>query len=349
MRHHISALWLALALSTTAMTAIAQENDIKVYPPDDVYAQATGNPRLGSLFISGEIDRDLAEEVEQLVEDMRLDGGSVTFHSPGGNLLAGIELGQVIRRAGLSTNVGRDGGSPADVLSGGCYSACVLAYAGGSFRHLAEGSELGVHRFSSEVQSDSDLDIGQVMSAAITNHLSTMGVSPELFERMVTAGRDEMYILGLKESRELNLVNGGRPEPDWSLEIVDGGYYLRGSQDSPYGAGTNMLLCAGGTVSLATKYHAGPNAERVLSEATRHSLRVDGEFIDMGEPRQWTIQPSGYVVGHFDLHEHLKARIMSADSFGHAVHSPNPDLFWGYTVDTTGGKQKIRDLFNTCR
>lgn len=346
MRNKIISACLVLAL---AVPSVVQGNSIKVYPPDDLYTQATGNPRLGTLFITGEITSELAEEVAQIVRDLRLDGGSAILNSRGGSLIAGIELGRVIRAAGLSTNVAQDGGSPVDNLPGQCLSACVMAYAGGVYRRLEEGSVLGVHRFYSDVKSDSDLDMGQIMSAAITNYLTAMGVSPELFELMVRAGRDEIYVLGQEESQSLNLVTGGSMLPEWSMEIVEGAYYLRGSQESWRGEGRNLLLCSDGDVMLATMYQAGENATTIVKNAVKHSLRVDGEFIDLGAPLKWEVVDGGYVAGMFSLDSYLKKKIQSANSFGHAAHSPNPDIFWGYTVETKGGKKMIRDLLSTCR
>ncbi|WP_157955123.1 hypothetical protein [Halomonas denitrificans] len=349
MRSKVFSRCLAFTLVVLAGQAIGQDNSIKVYPPDDLYTKVTGNPRLGTLFITGEITTDLAGEIAKIVEDLRLDGGSVVLNSPGGNLLAGIELGQVIRSSGLSTNVGRDGGSPVDKLPGQCFSSCVMAYVGGLFRTLEEGSKLGVHRFSSEVKSDSDLDVAQILSAAITNHLTAMGVSSELFERMVMASKDEIYVLGREESQSLNLVTGGSMIPEWSMEIVEGGYYLRGSQDSWWGEGRNMLLCVDDNILLTTMYQAGANASTILESTVKHSLRVDGEFIDLGNPLKWEVAGGSYVTGLFRLDAYLKMRIQSSESFGHAAHPHNPEIFWGYTVETKGGKQMIRDFMSNCR
>jgi len=60
----------------------------------------------------------------------------VVFHSPGGSLLAGIEIGKAIRLKGFSTYV-PDGMQ--------CASACALAWLGGQVRFMSAGGRIGFH------------------------------------------------------------------------------------------------------------------------------------------------------------------------------------------------------------
>src|SRR3546814_9028218 len=77
----------------------------------------------------------------------------VYLHSPGGNLMAGIELGTIIRDYGFGTRVARS--VPFSYSTpefrfegeedGHCFSACAFAFLGGRWR-IASDRSLGVHQ-----------------------------------------------------------------------------------------------------------------------------------------------------------------------------------------------------------
>ena len=60
----------------------------------------------------------------------------VTFNSDGGNLVAGIQIGETIRMKNFGTWV------PANKT---CASACALAWLGGARRYMGSGSRIGFH------------------------------------------------------------------------------------------------------------------------------------------------------------------------------------------------------------
>jgi uncharacterized protein len=100
----------------------------------------------GSFIYSGEgpIDEGDANKLDKLYalnSGKRLEGKSarsvVSLNSPGGLIQGGMQLGAVIRKLGLATDV------PA---SAACYSACTFAFLGGVDRQI-EG-KFGVHALS---------------------------------------------------------------------------------------------------------------------------------------------------------------------------------------------------------
>jgi len=94
---------------------------------------------------------------------------------------------------------------------GYCYSACTLAFLGGVYRYMPQGSEYGVHRFSSRSgPTESDLDTTRVVSAAVTAYIRDMDVDPALFDLMVQKGKDRIRILSDAELVRLDVVNTGR-------------------------------------------------------------------------------------------------------------------------------------------
>lgn len=98
---------------------------------------------------------------EKRFANVALQNISATVHlsSPGGNLLAGIEIGKTIRIKGFSTAV-PDGSE--------CASACALAWLGGRQRIVGSGSKIGFHAAyrgkNGEVTSSGNALVGAYVS-----------------------------------------------------------------------------------------------------------------------------------------------------------------------------------------
>lgn len=95
-------------------------------------ASSNGKPDI--IFIVG----DLSAGDEKRFIDVAINSGNaiVVFQSPGGNLLAGIEIGKAIRLKGFATFV------PDEVQ---CSSACALAWLGGRVRYMSNTARIGFH------------------------------------------------------------------------------------------------------------------------------------------------------------------------------------------------------------
>lgn len=216
---------------------------IRVERPD--WYKALMNNSSWYVVLDGEIDADTPARVAEALRRTGRDGADVYIISPGGNLLAGMEIGRMIRQAGANTYIGGlvpgssspiPGMPSVKSVPGVCYSACALAFLGGVYRYASDGSEYGVHRFSSRSgPTGSDLDTAQIMSAAVGAFIREMEVDPGLFDLMVQEGKDKIRILSKVELMRLNVVNNGRKKPVWSIEVVEGAQYLRGMQDTVYG------------------------------------------------------------------------------------------------------------------
>ena len=132
------------------------------------------------VFVDGEIQEQTPQQFEDFVLKNNVAANSVVyFNSPGGNLMAGIKLGRIIRKYGLNTGVAQQpkvGDSKSRFPSGECYSACTLSFMGGVFRYLDDRSVFGVHRFYSNTTSVQDSDIAQIVSAEEINYLHEMGI-----------------------------------------------------------------------------------------------------------------------------------------------------------------------------
>lgn len=132
--------------------------------------------------------------------------GIVLLDSPGGKVVASMELGQAMRRLGMAVIVARpaaDQGRDMALAAGRCYSACVYALMGGRKRVIPPQSRVGIHRMFN-YSTSFDLSEGIVrernyddggMRAMLARYASGMGVSPELVNLAERTSPDQLYML----------------------------------------------------------------------------------------------------------------------------------------------------------
>ncbi|MGJ0506346.1 MAG: hypothetical protein ACR652_04265 [Methylocystis sp.] len=133
--------------------------------------------------------------------------GVVLLDSPGGKVVASMELGQAIRRLGMAVIVARpaaqSGGDGMALVSGRCYSACVYALMGGKKRVIPAQSRVGIHRmfnystsfdFSEGLVRERNYDDGG-MRQMLARYASGMGVSSDLVTLAERTSPDQLYML----------------------------------------------------------------------------------------------------------------------------------------------------------
>ena len=123
-------------------TAMGEKLSIKILQLDPL-AHSLG--LVDIIYLDGIIDAAAVKRFEDEVKTRNIEGASVYLNSPGGDLFAGMRLGQLFRKFGFSTHVGRWEGKTLTEAAwvqqktttpGECYSACVFAFVGGYFRYL---------------------------------------------------------------------------------------------------------------------------------------------------------------------------------------------------------------------
>jgi hypothetical protein len=169
----------------------------------------------------------------------------VVLRSPGGNLVAAVEIGYMVRRAGLSVTVGKTsykGCALADVkchlppeqygvyrgraISKGsfCLSACPLILAAGVKRLASPKAIVGVHQIRTYIPQDhakktaaavnlKKLNLSKNRPAMndfvrniLSSYLTTMGISLALLDDMEKASGENIYKLSSKRLKTLKLV-----------------------------------------------------------------------------------------------------------------------------------------------
>jgi hypothetical protein len=190
-----------LALSTigvliNAATARAEQ------PPMTFRAIKLDTPDCGAkcpevIVADGVIEESTPQAFFEFAKEASLSERlrSVIFiNSPGGNVVASMELGTAFRRlhsavivAAFATQDGRSG-----PVSGRCLSACVYAMMGAARRVVPSGSCLGLHRMSvalvDEAGEPAPPAVGRATAdprlvAVVAKYAARMGVDPAVVRR----------------------------------------------------------------------------------------------------------------------------------------------------------------------
>lgn len=176
----IGSLWLALALCC-CMSAHAA--DIKVLDVDRKGFAVIGV--VGELLPDdGRIFADVAA---------RFRRGGVVFHSPGGAVIAGLQIGQVIRLRRFATF------SADDML---CASACAVAWLAGRPRMMQPASHIGFHAaYDGKTREQSG-----VGNALVGAYLNRLGLSDAAVVYVTRTRPDDIAWLTPADARELGLA-----------------------------------------------------------------------------------------------------------------------------------------------
>lgn len=141
----------------------------------------------------------------------------LVFRSPGGVAVEGLEVGRVIRKAGLATHL------PAGTV---CASACTFAFLGGRVRTMDPGARYGVHLFSMSGSAGARARVEQLVrggdtagaiqwleqesarfAAQLAYYAVEMGVSLRLLAPNFSTAFEDIRWLTARELRDLNVVN----------------------------------------------------------------------------------------------------------------------------------------------
>ncbi len=203
------------------------------------------------LLARGAIDPDTPGRFQETWQFLRArqQFPKIYFHSPGGNLQAALELGRLIRAAGLDTHVGGpylEGngiGQPPRVLvpRAACVSACAYAFLGGVSRSLGENALFGLHQFFAR-----DGDIGdsptQIMMAMLGAYLDEMGVDRRFLDFAATTVPDQIKSLPPPLARDFNVDNQRPPQSPWGLEAGPNGDLIASVAQRVPGRDAEFLL-----------------------------------------------------------------------------------------------------------
>ncbi len=153
------------------------------------------------LLLKGEFSQ--SDDPQQLSREVAASGAkAVTFDSNGGNILAAMAYGRMIRSLGLATF---------QLRASQCASACTLAFVGGVIRQ-AEPGAIGVHQssFAPGAGLDGPTAVAaiQTMTAQIMSYFTEMGVDPKLLQVSLSVPSDDMRYLTASEMQSYGVTFG---------------------------------------------------------------------------------------------------------------------------------------------
>lgn len=192
----IFTLCMSLAVASTPLRAMEWTAQLRLSLED-----------AGGYLYSGEgaIDENDAQKLEELYASKRsslgakLSGRSIVrLNSPGGGILGGMQLGEVIRKLGLETEV------PA---SAGCYSACTFAFLGGVERQIK--GEFGIHALSlakGTPVSDTTLDSIQRWGSFMVQYARELVGKSDMAEAALRVSASDISLVPDDLLRDWNII-----------------------------------------------------------------------------------------------------------------------------------------------
>jgi hypothetical protein len=180
-------------------------------PVDQQAAEGTANiynldrdARLGGVEIHGPIGKAVANQAVKLIRSIRPDVDELTvfLSSPGGDVLAAIELGEEVRKQWAWTAVDDNGE---------CFGACVLVLAAG-VRRTAAPENVGLQRMNFDQKEfaskshDRAKQKNTALAKKVETYLARMGMPKKLFQEMTAQqSPDKVRLLDAGRLKTLGL------------------------------------------------------------------------------------------------------------------------------------------------
>jgi hypothetical protein len=165
----------------------------------------TSQPKNGKVVVSlsGEItegDSDTLKESIRKANNSNLIVSLLRLDSPGGNLLEGAKLADIIRFGKIATSV---------VGTSKCASACFIVFAAGSEKFANYTASVGVHGASDENGQETEGSGAATVSMA--RIAKELGVPAGIIGKMVVTPPEQMVWLTPDELRLMGVTMTGKP------------------------------------------------------------------------------------------------------------------------------------------
>ena len=182
-QHARSGYLLALAISLVSLATPGLAAEISIIDRSTKGA---------IIAIEGDLEIGDGEKFATLI---RPPGpGLIIFDSNGGNLLAGLRIGEIARSRGFSTLV-LDGRT--------CASACALAWLGGERRLLSPQARLGFH--AAYALKNGANEVSGSANALVGAYLDRLNIPYEAIYELTDAGPDSIRWLTVADANRLGI------------------------------------------------------------------------------------------------------------------------------------------------
>lgn len=200
-------LWCVLTILLLTLFEAGASAEVRVTRLDEKL-------RFADVDLSGKITQADVEQFRKLSAFLVSRFGVVTanLNSPGGDVLAAIEIGNIVRDNWIWTVVDDNDE---------CSSACVLVFAAGAERGAGDRSVVRIHRPHFDAALFGRLGQGQAKAkydslvAEVKGYLSRMGMSDQLFQAMMAVRSDDARTLTLNEMKTFNLMGEDPGYAEW--------------------------------------------------------------------------------------------------------------------------------------
>jgi len=172
------------------------------------------------IVAEGVIEQDTPQAFIDFVKSASEERGArgvVLLSSPGGRVVASMELGAELRKMRAAVIVARSlrAGGRDLTAAGQCMSACVYAMMGGIKRIVPPESRVGIHRMSREDAAGGGRDArvstrsfaSDDMVGALADYAAQMGVNPDVIRTAERISPDQIHILTPDELRRWRLAS----------------------------------------------------------------------------------------------------------------------------------------------
>jgi len=250
-------------------------------------------------------------------------GTTILLNSTSGDLVSGIKLGKMIRQYGFNTRIGQaKPAQPNTEINGQCYSACVLAFAGGLNRYIDADDIVGINGLSLAPEAKEADYPGSMKALAI--YFDQMGVDRRIIDLMLKAKAKGITKISLDTAKQLNLDNSPSNHAHlWRIGAISATEAPIGLVSEKQASGHYAITL--GLTGLNKGYRLTifiqPNATganlkelvKFLSENSKISLISAKETIYPEPSKPWEIAGSGVITAVLVSEKELNQLVSALD------------------------------------
>ena len=252
------------------------------------------NPKCQTMILAiGQIDKESPAQFKTFSKDFPR-GSWVAISSPGGNLIAGMQLGLAIREAGFNTVIGNSDYSPPE-----CLSACAYTFLGGVSRKLTPGSRYGLHQFRGSDKAISAEET-QKISATMAKYVDAMGADRRLLDYAELTTSDKVAVLTLAQAQALKVDTGGQSGYGrWRIEVTPDSKLLA-INSSPFTAGSQIPVTMaivpipGQTNKWAFLLFYKSTDQIAFVSSNSHQIKIGKDSYPLNQVGAWQEKTGGY-------------------------------------------------------
>jgi hypothetical protein len=262
----------------------------------------------------------------------------IYFDSPGGNLVAGLQLGQHIRKRGIDTHVGgpyesqSHNNTPVKTIvpSAICFSACAYAFLGGVNRHVGLQGKYGVHQFRSTT-TDGGEAAAQLTVAVLGAYIDNMGVDRKLLDLASTTASGKIQLVSKHDAQSLGVDNQIDKKSIWKIHAGKNGDLIVFSRQrqSARDAITSLIITkTRGKYFLTLEYKTNQkfrnerDVQDAFTEFSKFSIGIPGVKFSL-IPLDSGKYNFGSFIGHFSIPDDAIALLKEVNSFELTADWPN--------------------------